>query len=125
MEFPVKKYDLGQRTIQFAFDTRSFISKLPYSPLSIDDLKQLTRSSGSIGANYIEASESLGKKDFLLRMKISRKEAKESIYWLRLIDLKNDDERLLTEKIRLIQEATELMKIFGSIISKKSRELNL
>jgi four helix bundle protein len=77
----------------------------------------LVKASGSVGANYIEANESLGKKDFLMRIKISRKEAKESAYWLRLINdtnaLENTDEAL-----RLIQEANELKKIFSSILEK-------
>ena len=82
---------------------------------NIEDGKQLIRSSGSIGANYIEASESLSKKDFYHRLRISRKEAKESIYWLKLIDI---DVKLQTNRDVLIQECTELMKIFGAIISK-------
>ncbi|MCL5090966.1 MAG: four helix bundle protein, partial [Patescibacteria group bacterium] len=67
--------------------------------------------------NYIEANEALSKKDFLMRCKISRKEAKESKFWLRLIDIENNPE-LEKERQRLIQEATELMNIFGSIIRK-------
>lgn len=79
--------------------------------------KQLIRSSGSIGANYLEASESLSKKDFYMRIKISRKEAKESRYWLKLV-YANENESLVKESRELIQEATELMKIFGSIVTK-------
>jgi len=63
---------------------------LPKTIANIEDSKQLIKSSGSVGANYIEANEKLSKKDFLFRMKISRKEAKESVYWLRLIDSTND-----------------------------------
>lgn len=82
---------------------------------NIEDSKQLIRSSGSVGANYIEANESLSKKDFVMRVKICRKEAKESIYWLRLVgvDAKNEKQRAALEN-----EATQLMKIFGSIIEK-------
>ena len=84
---------------------------------NFEDSKQLVRSSGSVGANYIEANESLGKKDFIMRIKISRKEAKESIFWLNLIDVDSDGN---LDKIRLglIKEATELMMIFGSILRK-------
>jgi four helix bundle protein len=75
------------------------------------------KSSGSVGANYREANESLSKKDFLMRIKICRKEAKESAYWVRVIhgtnDLKNAEEAK-----RLIQEANELKKIFSSILEK-------
>lgn len=72
----------------------------------------MTRSSGSVGANYIEGNEALGKKNFLMRIKICRKESKESIYWLKLLDVQESQE---TERNTLIQEATELMKIFGAI----------
>jgi len=70
-----------------------------------------------LGANYIEANESLSKKDFVFRVKISRKEAKESIYWLRLI---NETNKLNNQKIvdKLIQESIELKKILSTIIEK-------
>jgi four helix bundle protein len=76
----------------------------------------LIKASGSIGANYIEANESFSKKDFVMRTKICRKESKESRYWLRLVESNNDN--LEKEREALIQEATELMKIFGSMIEK-------
>ena len=110
------RYGLEKRTLQFAMQTRAFIKKVPRTITSIEDLKQLTRSSGSVGANFIEAVDALSKKDSIYRMKISRKEAKESKYWLTLLDL-NDD--LLEERKFLIQESYELMNIFGSIIRKK------
>lgn len=112
-----KQYDLEERTLKFAKDCRSFVKKLPKTVGNIEDGKQLIRSSGSVGANYIEANESFSKKDFILRAKISRKEAKESRYWLRLVDTSND-RQLEEERKLLIKEATELMNIFGSIIRK-------
>lgn len=108
-------YDLEERTLNFARDTRLFCSKLPKSGSNLEDTKQLIRSSGSIGANYIEANESLSKKDFYMRIKICRKEAKESTYWLRLLEI---SEQFEAKRLALIDEATQLMKIFGSIISK-------
>ena len=77
--------------------------------------RQLVRAAGSIGANFIEAEEALSKKDFAMRIKISRKEAKESRYWIMLSQPKENKQ---LEKEELIQEATELMKIFGSIVEK-------
>lgn len=71
-----KRYDLEDRTFKFAQDCRKFVRSLPKSIQSIEDGKQLVRSSGSVAANYIEANESLSKKDFVLRAKISKKEAK-------------------------------------------------
>ncbi len=87
-----KKYDLEERTFLFAQAVRKFVKKLPMTIANIEDSKQLVRASGSVGANYIEANEALSKKDFLMRIKICRKEAKESKYWLRLVDTNNDTE---------------------------------
>ena len=89
--------------------------QVPRSLGNIEDCKQVVRGSGSIGANYIEANESLGRKDFLMHIKICRKEAKECRYWLLLLDVGNDPARA---KVRdaLVQEAQELMSIFGAIL---------
>jgi four helix bundle protein len=78
-------YDLEERTFQFAKAVRIFVKILPKTIANIEDGKQLVKASGSVGANYREANESLSKKDFVMRIKICRKEAKESAYWLRLI----------------------------------------
>ena len=112
-----KPYDLEERTYEFAKDVRAFVKKLPRTICNVEDAKQLVRSSGSIGANYIEANESLGKKDFRMRIKISRKEAKESRYWLRLLDIGNETEAV-TQRDRLIRESEELLRIFSAIINK-------
>ncbi|RYE24559.1 MAG: four helix bundle protein [Sphingobacteriales bacterium] len=112
-----KVYDLEERTRLFAFSIRAFVKKLVLSIANKEDIKQVVRSSGSIGANYIEANENLGTKDFLMRIKICRKEAKETIYWLSLLDVMND-EMLEVERVKLKGEATELMKIFGAILTK-------
>ena len=112
-----KPYDLEDRTFAFAKTVRNLVKSLPKSTWNHEDAKQVVRSSGSVGANYIEANESLGKKDFLMRIKICRKEAKESAYWLKLIDVK-DNINLEKNRKGLIQEATELMNIFGSILRK-------
>ncbi len=110
-------YDLEERTFEFAKAVRLFVKTLPKTIANIEDGKQVVKSSGSVGANYREANESLSKKDFSMRMKISRKEAKESAYWLRLIyetnNLKNAHDAQ-----SLIQEANELKKIFSSILEK-------
>lgn len=110
-----KRYDLEDRTLRFARDVSTFVEATPRTLSSLEYLKQLIRSSSSVGANYIEANESLSKKDFVLRIKICRKEAKETRYWLQL--LKNT-EATQPERNRLIQEVTELMKIFGAILEK-------
>lgn len=112
-----KQYDLEDRTLEFAKRVRIFVRKLPKTNSNFEDVNQLIRSSGSVGANYIEANESFSKKDFILRIKISRKEAKESRFWLILVDT-NSAPDLENNRKDLIQEATELMNIFGSIIRK-------
>jgi len=106
--------DLGKRTFKFALNVRSFIRTLENDRLLEDDFVQLIRSSGSVGANYIEANESLSRKDFIYRIKICLKEAKESSYWLRLIKKINNLENNETIKA-LILESGELVRIFSSI----------
>ena len=112
-------YDLEQHTFLFAKDIRLFVKTLPKTIANIEDSKQVVKASGSVGANYIEANESLGKKDFLMRIKISRKESRESAYWLRLI---NETNKLDNHKEagRLIKEPIELKKIFSSIVQKST-----
>jgi len=112
-----KPYDLEERTLKFAKDVRAFVKKLPKTVANIEDSRQLVKASGSVGANYIEANESISKKDFIFRIKICRKESKESRYWLRLLDTENDAE-LDLEREDLMRESTELMKIFGAILQK-------
>jgi four helix bundle protein len=111
-----KVYNLEERTYLFAKNCRLFIQKLPKTISNIEDEKQLVRSSGSIASNYIEANEKLGDKDFQFRLKIARKEAKESILWLRL--LKNLNAKFETELTQLLDEADELRKILSAIINK-------
>ena len=93
-----KQYDLEDRTYNFAKRVRAFVKKLAKTIANIEDGKQLVKASGSVGANYIEANESLSKKDFIMRIKICRKEAKESRYWLRLIDTQDDLQLTTTPK---------------------------
>jgi four helix bundle protein len=90
---------------------------LPKTISNIEDVKQLIRASGSVGSNYIEANDSLSKKDFVMRVKICRKEAKESRFWLRLLYIDGKPETA-TSRDKLVQESTELMNIFGSILRK-------
>ena len=81
---------MEDRTPAFTKDTIRFVNSVSKSLSNIEIAKQLIRSSGSVGANYIEANESLGKRDFAMRVKICRKEAKESRYWLQLLDCSDD-----------------------------------
>ena len=115
-----KRYDLEERTFEFAKASRAFVKRLQHTIANIEDAKQLIRASGSIGANYIEANESIGKKDFLMKIKTCRREAKESSYWLRLLDCNGELDSL---RAKLLAEALELMKIFGAIVRKSEERI--
>src|SRR5437667_4324346 len=86
MEAGAKARDLEDRTFRFAKSVRAFVKQLPRTVSNTEDVRQLVRASGSVAANWIEADEALSKKDFLMRVKICRKEAKESRLFLRLVD---------------------------------------
>lgn len=118
----MSKYDLEERTFEFSKNVRKFIKLFSKEVNNIDDCKQVIRSSGSVGANYIEANESLGKKDFLMRLRISKKEAKETLYWLKLLEPENLD--LEQQRIYLIKEITELISILGAILVKSQKTTN-
>src|SRR3989338_5029623 len=111
-----KQYDLEERTFQFAKKCREFVKEIPKTVGNFEDGKQLIRSSGSVHANYIEANEALSKKDYYHRVKICRKEVKESRSWLLLIDIVNNT-TLYLEQEYLVKEANELMRIFGLILT--------
>ncbi len=110
-----KKYDLDERCLTFAKNTRDFVGKLKPTAANREYAKQLLRSSSAIGANYIEANDSLGKKDFVMRLRIARKEAKETCYWLSLVET---DNKLGADAKFLLQEADELTMILSSILRK-------
>jgi len=117
-----KEYDLEKRTFRFAIDVASMIKYLPKNDISSVYSNQLIRSSSAVGANYIEANEALSKKDFLKYARISRKECRESTYWLKLLgDLNNSDQKILP----LIQESIELKLILSSIIEKTMKNMNI
>ncbi len=94
------------------------MKELPATVANAEDVKQLVRASGSVGANYIKANECIGKKDFVMKIKTCRREAKESVYWLRLLDCPDNLEQ---QRRQLANEALELMEIFGAIVRKSER----
>ncbi len=108
----MSKYDFIERARLYSVSVRSHIRSYKYDSLLVDDFRQLIRSSGAIGANYIEANQCLGSKDFKLRAKIAKKEAKESAYWSAILYEITGD-----EKFRGFQkESTELELILGGIL---------
>lgn len=122
MESSKKIYDLEERTYEFAKSIRCFVRKLEINIWNREDIKQVVRSSGSVAANYIEANEKLGEKDLLMKLKICKKEAKETILWLRLIDIHSED--LEIERTHLINEAIELKNIVGAIYKSNLSKYN-
>jgi four helix bundle protein len=110
-----KPYDLEDRTYAFAREVRALVKRLRLTIANQEDIRQLVRASGSVGSNYIEANESLGKKDFLMHIKISRKESKESRFFLRLLDVET---AMDGDRRKLAQEALELACIFGAILKR-------
>jgi four helix bundle protein len=111
--------DLEERSYQFAKNVGLFVKGLTKTLTNIEYAKQVIRSSGSVGANYIEANEALSRKDFVMRIKICLKEAKESHYWLRLISETNS-EIIRNEGSKLLKEADDLKKIFSAILIKSA-----
>ena len=111
-------FELEERTFQFALRVRKFCRELKQDRINLEDITQLVRASGSIGSNYIEANENLGKGDKRMHLKISRKESKECSYWLRLLFIEGDNLVLENEKNMLIDEANQFRKIFSSILDK-------
>jgi four helix bundle protein len=117
MENQKKPYNLEKRTLEFAKAIIRLCKKLPQNTINFKITGQLIDSSGSVGANYREANEALSKKDFTYRMRISRKECKETTYWSRLLKEANPD--FSREIEGHIKESQELRNIFSSIIEKK------
>ena len=113
-EGKTKTYDLEKRTLVFAKKARSFARMFPKDFVAYEDLKQLVRASGSVGANYIEANNALSKKDFQMRIKISKKEAKDCGFWLQLLEAANEQAEKL--RIELEKESEELTYIFAAIL---------
>jgi four helix bundle protein len=112
-----KKYDIGERCLEFAVRVAKYLNKVPNEMSAREYARQLIRSSASIGANLEEADGTLTKKDFINKMVISRKEAREIKYWLKLLQ-RTQDSINQEESNFLIQEAEEIKLIISSIINK-------
>ena len=114
-----KRYDLEERTARFGEEIIDFVAKLPKSSVNDILVRQIARSGTSIGANYMEADGAESKKDFQYKIGICKREAKETMHWLRMITKANQDK---TNKCReLWKEVHELVLIFSSIIHPKKK----
>ena len=109
--------ELEDRFHNYGKRVRDFCLKLKWDIINTEYIRQVIRSSGSVGSNYIEASDDLGKLDEKMRIKISRREAKETIHWLDLI-LTYGDPELEKERLELIDEGIQIKKILSTILRK-------
>lgn len=110
-----KRFDLDERTLIFTQQVVLFCKGIPKNESNTEYSKQVIRSVGSIGANYSEANDALGRKDFLMRIRICRKEAKETVYWLQVL-LATNDERLQPFGTKLLQEGIELKEKYSLLL---------
>jgi four helix bundle protein len=118
MDFFVEEgRDLPDRTFRFAQVVRRFVNRLPRLLSNVEDGRQVVRSSGSVASNYSESQEAVSRKDFFYRIKVARKEARESWLWLRLLEVEGD-RRLERERDGLVLEADELVRILTTIAKK-------
>lgn len=125
---PKNTYDLEERTLQFSKRILALVKALPPNDINRTLGNQCTRSGTSVGANYREANDALGKQDFIHRLRIARKEAKETAYWLELIIENNPT--LAKRMENLLQESRELIKILSAIINNtqtknKTQKMNI
>lgn len=111
-----KTYNLEDRTLNYSKELINFLVTIPKSTINNNLVNQVSRSGTSVGANYREANETETKKDFAFRIRICRKEAKETVYWLELLGEANPN--LMAKIDSFKQEAIEFVKIFAAIILK-------
>jgi four helix bundle protein len=112
--------ELLSRTFKFSEQIINLSQTLPRNEVNSPLIKQVIRSGTSVGSNYREACEAESGKDFVHKIRISKKEARETRYWLRLLSISNPtfEERI----VPLGKESAELLKIFASISSKFNRK---
>ena len=109
-----RKYDLEERTARFGENIIEFVRSLMRDEVNRPLISQVVRSSTSIGANYMEADGAESKKDFVHKVALCKKEAKETKHWLRMLSKANPQK--IQDCQNLSQEARELSLIFSSII---------
>jgi len=112
------KFDLEERTSNFGKEIINFSKGIKINPINNPIINQLVRSGTSVGANYCEANESNSKRDFIHKISIAKKEAKETMYWLGLISSAEPTKENDAKQLR--KEAHELVLIFSSIIKTNS-----
>ena len=109
-----KPYDIGERTFLFGVQIVRLLEQLPRTVAGYAVGRQVVRSGTSVGANVEEADAAESKRDFIHKMAIARKEAKETRFWLRII---LETPLLDTPKVHaLLEESDELIRILSTII---------
>jgi len=111
------KYDLEDRTMDYSKDIIDLLKKCPKTQLSMPLMNQCLRAGTSIGANYREANGASSKKDFLNKIFICKKEAKETLYWLELLDRALEEDSLKEKLRKQWKETKELVLIFSKIVA--------
>jgi len=116
-----QKFDIQERTFEFAVRVVKLVNRLPRTTAGIVIGRQVVRSATSIGANVEEADAAESKRDFIHKMSVAHKEARETRYWLRIIQasLANDDNVQAS-----IQESDELVRILYSIVNNARKNQN-
>lgn len=109
------KYDLKERLANFAEKVIDLMKKIPHNVINNRMISQEISSAGSAGANYNEANDGESLKDFIHKIKITKKELRECKHWTRLLARANPEFR--TEFIKVYQEGHELLLIFSKIIT--------
>lgn len=109
------KYELEERVEKFGENIIDLVKKVKITPITKSIINQLVKSGTSVGANYFEANGASSKKDFINKVFISKKEAKETQHWLRMIS--KADQLIISEARLLYKETQELAMIFSTIIT--------
>lgn len=115
-----KIFDIKERTFDFGLRIVKLVMLFPKNTAGFKIGEQLLRAGTSVGANVEEADDAHSKKDFVYKMGISRREARESGYWLRIV-LRTEiiiEQKIKDEAEALLKESVELRNILSAILSK-------
>jgi four helix bundle protein len=118
-----KEYDIHERIFNFIVAVVTFVQKLPRTTVNQAIIPQIIDSVTSMGANDQEADGAATRKEFVHRYGIVRKEGKETVFWLRLIEATNQD-KFIQRANELQVEGREIVSIVSSIISKTSKRIS-
>lgn len=111
-----KKFDLEERTARFGEEVIKFCRSLTLDAITDPLVRQIIKSSTSVGANYCEADDAVSRKEFRQKIGTCKKESRETKHWLRMIAAADPTQ---ADRARVLwREASELLLIFASIFRK-------